>query len=418
MNLYYQAARYRLKLASKKKLKRMKAMYPAKADLLDLIYNKKLTDQAKPYIEFIAKWLMNREPVEDIISIAERFDNVKQSLENKDILSYKDFNTLVEKVVEQENKRKTKQLENKRDNIYEDDSFRVDIPHSFEAACILGKGTKWCITQKDDRGNPSYFQNYNEESTIFIISNPNATRDDRYGKMAILLDRFTGRIYEIRDRLDHSMSLKELAEILKDAYPKIAQIINQKTKEINKNHPVNYIMNEMNENVRIKFLGNNKFRVTTPPNLGEAIFTNNNIEIKEKDYIDTRLEITKEQEGLHWSLELNLIKRRTIGFSRHTVLTQEGYLPLEKEYYSGEEAIKQNISRLAKQIIQEVSKNKSILQDNIASIKDQYHAPDQYPTKEERLENKELGTPDEDRYLQEDIEDKEENPTPLSIKNI
>lgn len=221
-------SRYIAKYASKKKLKRTIERYPDYRIQLNNIYDE-LSEAGKNYIEFIAKWYVMAAKngkgwlLPKFIDAAEGFDEVKQYLENKDILSYTDLEDLQVAIDEGRYKKGLKEDKDKRINLYKGDKFRVDIPETHGSTCILGKDTKWCITQS----SPGYYDTYSKDNYIFIITNPKAERDDRYGKIAVLLNKTTGKISEIRDRFDIGVPVERLMRVWGDAYSDIVASMHQ-----------------------------------------------------------------------------------------------------------------------------------------------------------------------------------------------
>lgn len=69
-------------------------------------------------------------------------------IKNKDISRYNDFLELNEVVVLAEEIENRKKLEKEILKIYEDDTWFILTPLSFEASQVYGANTKWCVTQE------------------------------------------------------------------------------------------------------------------------------------------------------------------------------------------------------------------------------------------------------------------------------
>jgi hypothetical protein len=79
--------------------------------------------------------------------------------------------------------------------VFEDDNWYVYLIKTHTAAQLLGKGTKWCITQDAS----SYFSDYSKEATIyFLISKTLPETDDCY-KIALLKYADMIRYWDAKD---------------------------------------------------------------------------------------------------------------------------------------------------------------------------------------------------------------------------
>jgi len=92
-------------------------------------------------------------------------------------ITLKEFRTLVgrlEKPVlsnRAEESKKIKGPETAGDTkaLFRDKRTSIKVPHTSEAARILGRGTKWCTASKDDK---DIFNDYCEEGNLYVITNP------------------------------------------------------------------------------------------------------------------------------------------------------------------------------------------------------------------------------------------------------
>jgi hypothetical protein len=86
-------------------------------------------------------------------------------IKNPDISSYKSFKDIKNQVEIADEILRLKELEREVNKIYEDDSWLVVIPLSFEASKMYGSSTKWCTTQQ------RYYEDYSDKYSIYYIIN-------------------------------------------------------------------------------------------------------------------------------------------------------------------------------------------------------------------------------------------------------
>jgi hypothetical protein len=86
-------------------------------------------------------------------------------IENKDISSYNNFLELYEVVKKAEEIENRKKLEKEVIKIYEDDTWFIITPLSFESSKTYGSNTKWCVTQE------KYWVNYLSTHRLIYVIN-------------------------------------------------------------------------------------------------------------------------------------------------------------------------------------------------------------------------------------------------------
>ena len=86
-------------------------------------------------------------------------------IENKDISSYSNFLELYEVVKKAEEIENRKKLEKEVIKIYEDDTWFIITPLSFESSKTYGSNTKWCVTQE------KYWVNYLSTHRLVYVIN-------------------------------------------------------------------------------------------------------------------------------------------------------------------------------------------------------------------------------------------------------
>lgn len=105
------------------------------------------------------------------------FDKFKNRIEKKDINQYRSVHELYNAVklfMEQPNQatsktdelRKTKQQG--AEKVYEDEEWLVIVPKTEQAACLYGKGTRWCTAAT---GGKNMFDYYNRQGPLYININ-------------------------------------------------------------------------------------------------------------------------------------------------------------------------------------------------------------------------------------------------------
>ena len=136
-----------------------------------------------------AKWLLNLEKqgklvnVEHITDLLTRFENNKNNLKNKDIMTFKSIEEVDQMLddpnsyKELSNRQKLRQTQNKvrktdvnkdADLVYEDDKWEVWVPNTYEASCKLGKDTSWCTASTS---SDYYYDSYTSSGKLYININ-------------------------------------------------------------------------------------------------------------------------------------------------------------------------------------------------------------------------------------------------------
>jgi len=176
----------------------------------------------KKYVQWIANRYMNREfQLEDWKTIKDNlkdFDRIKNKLSVKDINQYDSMvaldnaiDSLKDKDVrsnKQKDKEERAQLFKDKEAIlfYKDSDIKIEIPKTEEAACVLGKGTRWCTSAR----NHNQFANYNREGDLYIIT----TKDGKKFQFHLHTKQFM-------DEADHEIKMTEVLE----EYPSILKAI-------------------------------------------------------------------------------------------------------------------------------------------------------------------------------------------------
>lgn len=203
----------------------------------------------KKYVQWLANRYMNKEfQLEDWKQIKDdlkTFDKVKAKLRIKDINQYESMVAL-DKVIDalkdtdnRSNKQKEKDARAKifkdKDAVlfYKDSDIKIEIPKTEEAACILGKGTRWCTSARDN----NMFSYYNRDGDLYIITTKSGEKyqfhlhtkqfmdsSDRDVPMIELLEEYPSILKAIPD-LEYELSMFTRAEILGMGYSEVNDML-------------------------------------------------------------------------------------------------------------------------------------------------------------------------------------------------
>ena len=158
---------------------------------------------------FKANKLDNEGHVRDLLT---RFEEVKNQLKNKDIMKYKSLEE-VDEMLDDENsykdlsaRQKLRQTQNAvratsldedATLVYEDSTWKVWTPHTYEASCKLGQGSTWCTASTSSSYYYNYYKNtYGGEYYINIKST-----GEKY--------QFHFESHQFMDEDDHPINLEE-----------------------------------------------------------------------------------------------------------------------------------------------------------------------------------------------------------------
>ena len=144
------------------------------------------------YLEWIAKNWDTSGPNEDgdvdnnlkeILLAVSKFDNESQRLEIKDLNQYRDIDQLFDALKKVgETARRTVDITDDVEKIYEDNRFVVVSPKTHTASCYYGAGTKWCTATKD---SDSHFSTYKGNGELYYIIDKTLPTSNPYYKVAL-----------------------------------------------------------------------------------------------------------------------------------------------------------------------------------------------------------------------------------------
>ena len=205
----------------------------------------------KKYVQWLTNRYINKEfQLEDWRIIRDNlklFDKVRNKLPAKDINAYKSISDL-HRTTEalnlkdtrsnrQKDKEERAQLFKDKEAIlfYKDADIKIEIPKSEEAACVLGKGTRWCTSAR----NHNMFHHYDKEGDLYIITTKDGKKfqfhlhtkqfmdeADTEVKMSDVLDDYPSILKAIPKLID-SLSMFDRASIQDMSYKETEEMIRE-----------------------------------------------------------------------------------------------------------------------------------------------------------------------------------------------
>jgi hypothetical protein len=152
-------------------------------DRIDAIYPKKGNQFNKGYFGFLYNLIKNNElKDEDSYKAKQYLALFDMNLgripkEKRNISQFKNLSDLYDAVSgfergSDEPQTKTQELkaikEKEIERVYEDDEWKVLVPKTERASCLIGKGTQWCTAA--DRSN-NMFDSYNNRGKLYVLIN-------------------------------------------------------------------------------------------------------------------------------------------------------------------------------------------------------------------------------------------------------
>jgi hypothetical protein len=154
------------------RLEDVKRKYPGYDKLIDALSkddpsgnNKYLMWMVKEVIPHMSSFNMRSISV---VRAIEYFHENQQSFTKKDINQYESLQELENTIKEVKQKKIEKKGKKDADKVYEDDTWLVVSPKSWEASCVYGAGSKWCVASKQNR---EYWDKYTRSSDFYYIIN-------------------------------------------------------------------------------------------------------------------------------------------------------------------------------------------------------------------------------------------------------
>jgi hypothetical protein len=158
--------------------------------------------------------------LKEILLAVSKFDNQFQRLEIKDINQYKDIDQLFDALKKVgETARRTVDITDDVEKIYEDNRFVVVVPKTHTASCYYGAGTKWCTASKD---TTSHFSTYKGNGELYYIIDKTLPTSDPYYKVALnkKIAGHTEDFWDVKDKpitdTTNILSIVQNSKMIKD----------------------------------------------------------------------------------------------------------------------------------------------------------------------------------------------------------
>ena len=121
--------------------------------------------------------------LKEILLAVSKFDTQNQRLKIKDLNQYKNIDQLFDTLQKLgQTARRTVEISDEVDRIYEDNRFVVVVPKTHKSSCYYGAGTKWCTASKD---TDSHFSNYKSSGELYYIIDKTLPTSSPYYKVAL-----------------------------------------------------------------------------------------------------------------------------------------------------------------------------------------------------------------------------------------
>ena len=138
--------------------------------------------------------------LKEILLAVSKFDTQSQRLKIKDLNQYKNLEQLFDTLQELgQTARRTVEISDEVDRIYEDNRFVVVVPKTHKSSCYYGAGTKWCTASKD---TDSHFSNYKSSGELYYIIDKTLPTSSPYYKVALnkKLAGLTEDFWDVQDK--------------------------------------------------------------------------------------------------------------------------------------------------------------------------------------------------------------------------
>lgn len=146
------------------------ARYPEFEDEIEYLVKQDPSGNNK-YLMWGAKMVAQGEQEQEVAYLLTMFHDALSKIPQKDINTYKslaELETVIDQAEEEvsatQQKRQVKEQGIRK--VYEDDHWLVVEPLSWEASCIYGRGTKWCISARDQ---PQHWPTYKQFGAAFAF---------------------------------------------------------------------------------------------------------------------------------------------------------------------------------------------------------------------------------------------------------
>ena len=138
--------------------------------------------------------------LKEILLAVSKFDTQNQRLKIKDLNQYRDIDQLFDELKKLgQTARRTVEISDEVDRIYEDNRFVVVVPKTHKSSCYYGAGTKWCTASKD---TDSHFSNYKSGGELYYIIDKTLPTSSPYYKVALnkKIAGLTEDFWDVKDK--------------------------------------------------------------------------------------------------------------------------------------------------------------------------------------------------------------------------
>lgn len=218
-------------LLTEGRLDDVKAKYPSRTNTIESLASADPSGNLK-YLSWMATRVIDDlEREADVVSLIQKFHQLLPRIKYKDINSYKsleDVRWAVDEVSGPSETQRRQVAKNDGETIYNDGRFVIVVPHSKEAACHYGMGTKWCISATQSK---NYYASYTVRGIgFYFVIDRNSKPPDPLYKVAFafglgLPKERQWNSVEIFDAEDVMNSLDTIASHYGPAWPKIRAAI-------------------------------------------------------------------------------------------------------------------------------------------------------------------------------------------------
>lgn len=174
--------------------------------------------------------------------VRDRFDRVVEALKFFDVNNRKynhsefskyrknDFFDFLQETDKLKTELETKKGKKEVEKIYEDDRLLIVKPKTYEASCLYGAGTKWCVSSKN---TTEHWENYTDVGTLYFLITKGVPASNKFYKVALFIN-WEG-VEEWWDATDEKLDGRNI-ELLESAYgPGIEAIKEHYNKLMNTN---------------------------------------------------------------------------------------------------------------------------------------------------------------------------------------
>ena len=178
---------HKVQVINESRVDSAKSRYPAISGAIDYLAKNDPSGRQK-YLTWAAKMVDAGENPREVAYLVSDFHDNLAKMRQKDINAYRSLKALEDAIEQAERSvSKTQKKKEIKDSgirkIYEDERWFIFEPLNWEASCIYGRGTKWCISAKDQ---PQHWPTYKGFGAAFaFIFDKSKDENDPLHKIAV-----------------------------------------------------------------------------------------------------------------------------------------------------------------------------------------------------------------------------------------